>query len=101
MQAVKTAKKIFTVRGKIFEGRVTSAKAQKTATIERSVVHFVPKYERYKKTRSKIMAHVPDGITVTEGDWVQIGETRRISKTKNFVIIQVIKKAGEMTHEGN
>lgn len=85
-------KRALTVRGKIFEGKVVSAKAQKTVTVERAVVHFVPKYERYKKTRSKIKAHVPDHIPVKEGDWVRIGETRRISKTKSFVVLEVTKK---------
>ncbi len=84
-----------TVRGKVFEGKVTSAKAQKTVTVERTVVHFVPKYERYKKTRSKIKAHVPDSIKVKEGDWVRIGETRRISKTKSFVVLEVMKRSEE------
>lgn len=84
-----------TVRGKIFEGKVVSSKAQKTVTVERTVVHFVPKYERYKKNRSKIKAHVPDSIKVKEGDWVRIGETRRLSKTKSFVVLEVTKKAEE------
>lgn len=83
------------VRGKVFEGKVTSAKAQKTVTVERTVVHFVPKYERYKKTRSKIKAHIPETVKVREGDWVKIGETRRISKTKSFVVLEVIKKGEE------
>lgn len=98
---LEKTKKPFVVRGKIFEGRVTSAKAPKTVTVERSVVHFVPKYERYKKTRSKIKAHVPAEMVVKEGDWVRIGETRRISKTKNFVILQVLKKTGEETNESD
>ena len=83
------------VRGKIFEGRVVSAKSQKTVTVERTVVHFVPKYERYKKSRSKIKAHVPPWFLVREGDWVRIGETRKISKTKNFVVMDVLKKGEE------
>jgi small subunit ribosomal protein S17 len=92
---VGMGKQPLVVRGKVFEGKVTSAKAQKTVTVERTVVHFVPKYERYKKTRSKIKAHVPDTIKVKEGDWVKIGETRRISKTKNFVVLEVMKKSEE------
>jgi small subunit ribosomal protein S17 len=88
-------KRPLVVRGKVFEGKVTSAKSQKTVTVERAVVHFVPKYERYKKTRSKIKAHVPDSLKVKEGDWVRIGETRKISKTKSFVVLEVMKKNEE------
>lgn len=85
----------FSVRGNVFEGVVTSAKAPKTVTVVRETVQFVSKYERYQKSRSKIAAHVPDGVVVKEGDVVRIGETRKISKTKSFVVLAVLKKAGE------
>jgi small subunit ribosomal protein S17 len=80
------------VRGNVFEGVVTSAKAPKTVTVRRDLVHFVSKYERYKKSSSKLKAHVPESMTVKEGDVVRIGETRKISKTKNFIVLEVLKK---------
>jgi small subunit ribosomal protein S17 len=83
----------FSIRGNVFEGKVISAKAQKTITVQRELTHYISKYERYKKVYSKIKAHVPEGIEVEEGDIVRIGETRKISKTKNFVLIKVVKKA--------
>jgi small subunit ribosomal protein S17 len=82
--------KTYPIRGNVFEGIVTSTKAQKTATVKREITHYISKYERYKKVFSKIKAHVPEGIIVKEGDKVQIGETRKISKTKNFIIMKVI-----------
>jgi small subunit ribosomal protein S17 len=82
--------KTYPIRGNIFEGEVTSAKANKTITVKRQLTHYISKYERYKKVFSKIKAHVPNAMVVKEGDIVQIGETRRISKTKNFVLIKVI-----------
>ncbi len=88
-------KNILPVRGNVFEGTVISAKAPKTVTVVRNSVHFVSKYERYKKSRSKLKAHVPDGITVGEGDVVRCGETRKISKTKSFVVMEVVQKAPE------
>jgi len=77
------------VRGKILEGRVVSAKGQKTVIVEREYLHFVPKYERYERRRSRIPAYNPECINAKEGDWVVIGETRPLSKTKHFVVLHV------------
>jgi len=82
---------IYPIRGNIFEGVVVSAKAQKTVTVQRILTHYISKYERYKKVKSKLKAHVPNGIEVKEGDKVRIGETRKISKTKNFVVMEIIE----------
>jgi small subunit ribosomal protein S17 len=81
----------YPIRGNIFEGKVISAKAQGTITVQRQLTHYVSKYERYKKVYSKVKAHVPKGIEVKEGDKVRIGETRKISKTKNFILMEVLK----------
>jgi len=82
---------VYPIRGNIFEGKVTSAKANKTVTVERELIQYIPKYERYRKIRSRIKAHNPLSINAKEGDWVKIGETRRISKTKSFVVMEVLK----------
>ncbi|MDD3083905.1 MAG: 30S ribosomal protein S17 [Candidatus ainarchaeum sp.] len=82
-------RKQYPIRGNVFEGIVTSAKANKTITVKREITHYISKYERYKKVFSKIKAHVPEGIIVKEGDKVKIGETRKISKTKNFIVMEV------------
>ena len=82
--------KTLSVRGNILEGIVVSNKAQRTITVKRIITHYVPKYERYKKVVSKVKAHVPIGMVVKEGDKVRIGETRKISKTKNFVLLEII-----------
>jgi small subunit ribosomal protein S17 len=78
------------VRGNEFVGRVVSAKAPKTATVLRELTVYVPKFERYKKVRSKIHAHNPERISAKEDDLVKIGETRKISKTKSFVITEIV-----------
>ncbi len=78
------------VRGNVFTGKVISAKPAKTVTIERKIIEFVPKYERYKKVRSRIHAHNPPCINAKEGDIVRIGETRKISKTKSFVVLEKV-----------
>ena len=80
------------VRGNIFTGAVISAKPGKTVIVERPIVKFVPKYERYAKSKSRIYAHNPECINARENDIVKVGETRRLSKTKSFVVIKVIGK---------
>ncbi len=73
--------------GRLFEGIVASSKAKKTASVVIAFNRKVPKYERLEKRRSKLHVHVPDCRTVKEGDRVQIMETRKLSKTKSFVLI--------------
>jgi len=80
------------VRGSIFVGKVISAKSPKTITIERKTTQYIRKFERYKKSKSKISAHIPEGMEVNEGDMVKIGETKKISKTKSFVVLEIVKK---------
>jgi small subunit ribosomal protein S17 len=87
---VSTVEKSYPIRGNIFEGKVTSAKANKTVTVEREITHFIGKYERYKKVKSKIHAHNPESINAKEGDKVVVGETRKISKTKNFDVMKIL-----------
>ncbi|MBS3157086.1 30S ribosomal protein S17 [Candidatus Woesearchaeota archaeon] len=86
---MKTKNEIgITTHGRIFVGRVKSAKAQKTAVVEWERTLYLRKYERYEKRLSKIQVHIPDSIEVKEGDIVKIAECRPLSKTKHFVIIE-------------
>lgn len=75
---------------KKFSGRVISTKMDKTATVEvvRLVAH--PIYKKRTKTKKKF--HVHDELGVKVGDQVVIVETRPISKTKKWKVIEVIKK---------
>ncbi len=82
-------------RGRIFIGRVRSAKMQKTVTVEWERKYYLKKYERYETRRSRVAAHNPPCINAQEGDIVKIQETRPLSKTKTFAIIEIIKRAGE------
>jgi small subunit ribosomal protein S17 len=79
------------LRGKILDGIVVSAKAQKTAVVERTYYHYLPKYERYERRHSRISAYNPECIDAKEGDRVRIVETRPLSKTKHFVVIEKVK----------
>ena len=81
------------VRGKTFTGKVVSAKMHKTVVVEWERRVAIPKYERFEKRRSKVAAHNPDEIGAQEGDIVKIQETKPLSKTKNFTVIEIITKA--------
>lgn len=76
------------LRGRSFMGEVISAKMQKTATVQWERRHFLPKYERYERRKTRLHAHNPACISAREGDIVKIAETRPVSKTKSFVIIE-------------
>ncbi len=75
---------------KKFTGQVISTKMDKTATVEviRLVAH--PIYKKRVKTKKKFHAH--DELGVKVGDWVTLVETKPISKTKKWKIIEVVKK---------
>lgn len=88
------------VRGQILEGIVVSDKMDKTVVIRRDYVKYIPKFERYERRKSKIKAHNPPCISAKVGDLVKIAECRPISKTKSFVVIEVIKRAEEMRRYG-
>ncbi|MCD6398680.1 MAG: 30S ribosomal protein S17 [Candidatus Aenigmarchaeota archaeon] len=78
------------VRGRVFEGIVISDKAKNTATVQWEYFYYLPKYERYERRRTKISVHNPPCIDAKKGDLVKIAECRPISKTKSFVIIELI-----------
>lgn len=83
------------LRGRIFTGTVVSDKMQKTATIEWPRRKFNKKYERFEMRRTRVKAHNPESVDAKTGDIVKIAETRPLSKTKNFVIIEIVKKHNE------
>ncbi|MHA1792767.1 MAG: 30S ribosomal protein S17 [Promethearchaeota archaeon] len=76
------------LRGRVFEGIVTSTKRQLTVTVQRDYMFKVNKYKRYERRSSKKSVHCPPCIDVHEGDVVLYMETRKISKTVSAVIIE-------------
>jgi small subunit ribosomal protein S17 len=88
------------VRGQILDGTVVSTAMQRTAVVERTLLHFVPKYERFEKRRRRYLAHNPPCLKIAVGRRVRIAETRPLSKTVAFCIVQDLgesarKVAGE------
>jgi len=80
------------VRGRVLEGSVISAKMDKTAIIRRDYLHYVPKFKRYERRHSHVPAHNPPCLDAKEGDRVKIGECRALSKTVSFVIIERLEE---------
>jgi len=76
------------------EGRVVSNKMQKTVTVllERQVQH--PLYGKIVRRSTKVHAHDEKG-ECKEGDVVRIVETRPLSKTKNWRVVQVLTRAAQ------
>jgi small subunit ribosomal protein S17 len=83
------------LHGKEFVGIVKSDRANKTVSVEWVRRRLVRKFERYEKRYSRVYAHNPEAISARQGDTVRVKESRPLSKTKNFVVIEVIKRAEE------
>jgi small subunit ribosomal protein S17 len=81
------------IRGNEFIGRVASTKMQRSAVVEWSGWRYIPKFERYKRTKTRITVHNPPCIPAQEGDVVKVAECRPLSKTKNFVMLQIIGRS--------
>jgi len=82
-----TEQKIRTV-----QGRVTSNKMDKTITVmvERTVKH--PIYGKFIKRSTKLHAH-DEANVCNEGDVVTITECRPLSKSKTWMLVDVVVKA--------
>ncbi len=74
---------------RIMVGKVISDKMQKTIVVlvERTVKH--PKYGKIMKRRTKLHAHDENQLSKI-GNTVKIQETRPLSKTKCWVLVEVI-----------
>lgn len=73
-------------------GLVTSNKMTKTITVavERKVKH--PIYGKFVKKTTKFHAH-DEASTAGVGDVVRIMETRPLSRTKRWRLVEIIEKA--------
>ena len=75
----------------VLTGRVVSDKMDKSITvlIERLVRH--PLYGKQHRRSTKIKAHDENNVC-QQGDLVRIKETRPISKTKSWTLVDVVEK---------
>jgi small subunit ribosomal protein S17 len=77
---------------KVRTGTVVSDKMDKTVTvlIERKIQH--PIYKKYYRKSKKFLVH-DESNTCGIGDVVTIMETRPISKTKRWRVVEILEKA--------
>lgn len=77
---------------KTFVGKVTSDKREKTITVvvESTRIHRL--YKKSEKNSKKFTAHDEDNQAKI-GDIVRIMETRPLSKTKRFRLLEIVEKA--------
>jgi small subunit ribosomal protein S17 len=73
-------------------GIVTSNKMQKSVvvSVERKVKH--PMYGKFVKKTTKFVAH-DENDDCNIGDTVRIMETRPLSKSKNWRLVEIIERA--------
>ena len=73
-------------------GVVTSNKMEKSIVVmvERKVKH--PLYGKYVNKSTKFIAHDQEN-TCNKGDTVKIMETRKMSKNKNWRLVDIIERA--------
>lgn len=76
------------IRGRVLDGTVISAKMDKTVVIRRDYQLYVPKFKRYERRHRHINAHNPPCLNVREGERVKIAECRPFSKTVSFVVVE-------------
>ncbi len=76
-------------------GKVVSDKMDKTVTvmIERRVKH--PVYGKIINRTTKVKAHDENNVCRL-GDVVTIKESRPLSKTKSWTLVEVVEKAAEV-----
>ena len=73
-------------------GKVVSNKMEKsiTVSVERKVKH--PKYGKFVKKTTKFVAH-DETNDCNQGDTVKIMETRPLSKSKNWRLVEIVERA--------
>lgn len=80
-------------RGHIKSGTVVSDRGKRTVVVEYDSFDVFPKYRRFARSKSRLPAHNPDSISASLGDIVEVAETRKISKTKSWMVTKILQKA--------
>lgn len=75
---------------KTFIGKVVSTKQNKTAIVEVERLFTHPLYEKRVKRNKRYPVH--DQVGVKDGDVVRFVETRPVSKSKRWKVVEVLKK---------
>lgn len=77
---------------KVYTGRVVSDKMDKTITVLVETYKVHPLYKKRIKDSKKFKAH-DEKNQAKEGDIVRVMETRPLSATKRFRLIEIVEEA--------
>ena len=80
-----------TTQRKALQGLVISNKMNKTVVVQVERKYAHPKFKKVVKSTRKYSAH-DEKNECNAGDVVSIGETRPLSKTKRWRLLEIIKK---------
>jgi len=86
-------------RRKRLVGRVVSDKMQKTVVVMVERTHRHPRYGKVVRSRKKFYAHDEEN-SCQKGDLVRIVESRPLSRTKRWVVEEIIERAQLPTEVG-
>jgi small subunit ribosomal protein S17 len=77
---------------KVRQGRVVSSRPDKTITVEIEVARRHPQYEKIVRRSRTLHAHDARN-EAGEGDLVRVVETRPLSRTKRWRLVEILEKA--------
>ncbi len=77
---------------KVRQGTVVSSKADKTITVRIEVVRRHPTYEKIVRQTATVHAH-DEANDANEGDIVRVIESRPLSRTKRWRLVDVLERA--------
>ena len=83
-----------TTKRKTLQGRVVSSKMDKTVVVQVERKYMHPKFKKVVKSTRKYNAH-DEKNECKLGDFISIRETRPLSKTKRWRLVEIIKKSEE------
>jgi small subunit ribosomal protein S17 len=79
---------------KVLTGEVVSDKMQKTVVVSVMTTSRHPLYNKVLRRSKKYKAH-DEQEHCQEGDMVRIEESRPLSRTKRWQVIEIVRRAGE------
>lgn len=77
---------------KVREGVVVSNRMDRTAVVEAVERVRHPRYDKTVQRRSRLAVHDADN-TLGVGDLVRVAETRPLSKTKRWRLVEILERA--------
>ena len=78
----------------VHTGVVTSKSSDKTIRVDINTLLKHPLYGKYLRRRTRLAVHDP-GNAAREGDVVEIAPCRRLSRTKSWRLVRVVRSGGE------